>query len=257
MTEPGRSVDAFHRGGFHVVQPTDRGHRSGMDAMMLAAAVPNNFGGTLADLGAGAGAAGLAVASRCPASRVVLVEKSTEMAAFARETLALSSNSHLAGRAEVVEADVALAGRARVGAGLADASFDFAIMNPPFNAARDRATPDLLKQSAHIMAPDLFESWIRTAAAIVRPRGGLALIARPDSLEAVLAAVKGRFGDCRIVPVLPRADKPAIRIILRGERGSRKALSLEPPLILHNASGHGHAARADDVCNGRASLFGD
>jgi hypothetical protein len=42
-----------------------KGHRSGMDAMMLAAAVPGSFAGRLADLGAGAGAAGLAVASRC------------------------------------------------------------------------------------------------------------------------------------------------------------------------------------------------
>ncbi|KJS21015.1 MAG: hypothetical protein VR78_00650, partial [Hoeflea sp. BRH_c9] len=54
---PGYSVDAFHNGGFHLLQPLGSGHRAGMDAMLLAATVPEGARGTLADLGAGAGAA--------------------------------------------------------------------------------------------------------------------------------------------------------------------------------------------------------
>jgi tRNA1(Val) A37 N6-methylase TrmN6 len=259
MSEDGgaTTLDAFHRGDFHVVQPARGSHRAGMDAMMLAAAVPGGFAGSLADLGAGAGAAGLAVASRCPASRVVLVERSPEMAACARESIAHPQNSRIAGRAQVVEMDVTLTGKARVLAGLADSAFDFAIMNPPFNEGRDRPTPAALKRDAHVMEPDLFERWIRTAAAIVKPRGGLALIARPQSLQAILAALSGRFGGNRIVPVLPRATEPAIRIIVRGTRGSRAGMTIEPALVLHGETGHGHAPRADKVCNGRESLFGD
>lgn len=251
------TLDAFHRGDFFVVQPAHGGHRSGMDAMMLAAAVPGSFAGRLADLGAGAGAAGLAVASRCPRSNVVLVERAPEVAALAAETIRHPANARLQGRAGVLVADVALSGNARIAAGLDDAGFDFAIMNPPFNERRDRPTPDTSRREAHVMPPGMFESWIRTAAAIVKPRGGIALIARPQSLPDMLAALSGRFGGCRIVPVLPRADKAAIRVIVRGVRGSRQALSLEPPLILHPETGHAHAPRADAVCNGRASLFGD
>ncbi|MBX3529146.1 MAG: methyltransferase [Rhizobiaceae bacterium] len=251
------TLDAFHRGDFFVVQPARGGHRAGMDAMMLAAAVPGGFAGRLADLGAGAGAAGLAVASRCPAARVVLVERSPQMAAFARETIAHAQNGRVAGRAEVLEADVTLAGKARVAAGLEDSAFDFAIMNPPFNEARDRPTPAALKRDAHVMEPDLFERWVRTAAAIVKPSGAVALIARPQSIAAILVALSGRFGGCRIVPVLPRATEAAIRIIIRGTRGSRAGLAIEPPLVLHGETGHGHAPRADRVCNGRESLFGD
>ncbi|TIW14778.1 MAG: methyltransferase, partial [Mesorhizobium sp.] len=54
---PAHTVDAFHRGRFWLVQPSQGGHRAGMDAMMLAAAVPSGFSGRLADFGAGAGAA--------------------------------------------------------------------------------------------------------------------------------------------------------------------------------------------------------
>src|SRR5690606_27534831 len=111
------TVDAFHRGDFFLVQPR-RGHRSGMDAMMLAAAVPSGFAGRLADLGAGAGAAGLAVASRCPSSRVVLVERSPQMMAYAHRTLDLEENARLRQRAELLVADVTLTGRDRLAAGL-------------------------------------------------------------------------------------------------------------------------------------------
>lgn len=251
------TIDAFHRGNFWLVQPDGKGHRAGMDAMTLAAAVPNGFSGRLADFGAGAGAAGLAVASRCPRSQVVLVERSPEMGAYAERTLAYSGNSHLAGRASVLVADVALTGKERVAAGLGDSSFDYAIMNPPFNARHDRATPDLLKQQAHIMDDGMFELWIRSAAAVVRPRGGLAIIARPQSLQTILAALGGRFGNAEIVPVHARPDAAAIRIVIRAVRASRAGLTLRPPLVLHDDASDLFSPRADAINNGRASLFND
>lgn len=250
------SIDAFHRGRFFLAQPRERGHRAGMDAMMLAAAVPSTFAGRIADFGAGAGAAGLAVASRCAAASVVLVERAPEMAAFARRSLALPENAAIAQRVSVLAADVTLTGKRRVAAGLADGSFDFVVMNPPFNAHHDRATPDELKREAHVMDADLFAAWIRSAAAVVRPRGGLAAIARPTSLRAMLDAMEGRFGKAEIVAVHPRAGEAAIRIIVRALRASRAPLSIRPPLVLHD-DGDLFSARADAINNGRASLFGD
>jgi tRNA1(Val) A37 N6-methylase TrmN6 len=249
--------DAFHRGNFWLVQPAAKGHRAGMDAMMLAAAVPSRFSGRLADLGAGAGAAGLAVASRCPAAHVVLVEREREMTTFAERTLALGENRHLCDRITVLAADVGLAGKAREAAGLTNASFDFAVMNPPFNAPHDRATPDALKRQAHVMEDGLLERWIRTAAAIVRPRGSLALIARPASLPAIFGALKGRFGNATIKAVHPHPDTLAIRVVVRAVRGTRGAPSLAPPLALHDANGDRFCAHAEAINNGRASLFGD
>jgi tRNA1(Val) A37 N6-methylase TrmN6 len=250
-----RTVDAFHRGDFFLVQPRGRGHRAGMDAMMLAAAVPSGFAGRLADFGAGAGAAGLAVASRCKRCEVVLVELSPDMAEYGRLTLAHPDNRHLAARASLLEADVTLTGKRRQAAGLADGSFDFVIMNPPFNSGVDRPSPDALKRQAHVMVGS-FEGWLRTAAAVVRPGGGVAIIARPDSLEPMLAALKGRFGGAAILPIHPRAEAPAIRIVLRAVRGSRAGLALHPPLVLHE-EGDRFSERADAINNGRASLFGD
>jgi tRNA1(Val) A37 N6-methylase TrmN6 len=254
---PAYTVDGFHRGRFFLVQPAGNGHRAGMDAMMLAAAVPSAFSGRLADFGAGAGAAGLAILSRCPKAKTVLVERAEEMAAFADATLSHPGNAHLGDRATVLRADVTLAGRARQTGGLADRSFDFVVMNPPFNAAQDRATPDALKRQAHVMEDGLFERWLRSAAAVLRPRGGVAIIARPEQLQPILDALANRFGNAEMIAVHPRPDAAAIRIIIRAVRGARGKLSLCPPLIMHEGSGNAFSARADMIGNGLAPLFGD
>ena len=248
------SCDSFHRGAFHVLQPL-KGHRSGIDAMILAAAVPASFSGTICDLGAGAGAAGLAVAARCEGAHVTLVDNALQMVAMARKTVALEHNAAIASRIRVVEADVAARRPQREAAGLADNAFDFAIMNPPFNDARDRQTPDDAKRGAHVMKDGLLEDWVRTAAALVKTRGGLAVIARPQSLAAILDAMDGRFGGAKIVPIHPRPSMAAIRIMVRAVRASRAPLSLMPGLVLHGESGDSFTPQADAINNGRAGLF--
>lgn len=240
-----------------LVQPAGRGHRAGLDAMILAAAVPGSFSGHLADLGAGAGAAGMAVAARCRQARVALIERDDLMCKYALATLAHPANSTVAGRGHVIKADVALKGADRTKAGLSDCTYDFVIMNPPFNDRRDRASSDALRRHAHVMAEDVFEDWLRTAAAIAKPGAGLALIARPGSVKLVLDAIEQRFGRARLLAIHPRPGESAIRFVLRAQKGSRGTLSIEPPLVLHGDNGHQFDSHAEAIINGQASLFGD
>src|SRR5579871_3449186 len=74
--------DAFLGGKLRLRQPKS-GHRAGHDAMLLAAATPARPGDRVADLGAGVGAAGLAVARRVSAIDLVLVEGDDGLAALA------------------------------------------------------------------------------------------------------------------------------------------------------------------------------
>ncbi|UTO27780.1 tRNA1(Val) (adenine(37)-N6)-methyltransferase [Bartonella harrusi] len=249
------TMDSFHRGKFYLVQPRKYGHRSGMDAMLLASLVPNNLKGKVVDLGAGAGAAGLAVAARCLKVHVTLVERSAFMASYAQKTLMLKQNEKLAGRICLLEADITLKGKNRLKAGLIDNFFDFAIMNPPFNNPIDRKTPDKQKVEAHVMSESMFDHWLRSAAAIVKPGGYLGLIARPQSLNDILHALEGRFGGTCIIPVHARATTAAMRILLYAKRGSKAALSILPALVMHEGNDHAFSSRIDAINNGRISLW--
>ena len=190
-------------------------------------------------------------------SAVIAFGLTAAMAEFARATLEHPSNHALGGRASVLQADVALAGKARVAAGLADTCVDYVIMNPPFNAEADRPTPKTLKREAHVMEASALADWMRSAAAVVRPRGGLAAIVRPEQIGAVLEALAGRFGSTEVKPIHARADAAAIRIVVRATRGARGKLVLRPPLFLHAPGSDRFSTEADAINNGLASLFGD
>src|SRR5688572_15326615 len=74
--------DAVLGGRLRLMQPR-RGHRVGHDAILLAAATGGVPGDHVVDLGAGVGAAGLALAARVAGLDVTLVEIDAELAALA------------------------------------------------------------------------------------------------------------------------------------------------------------------------------
>src|SRR5690242_14754031 len=81
--------DAVLGGRLRLLQPR-RGHRVGHDAILLAAATAARPGETAIDLGAGVGAAGLALALRVPGVSVTLVEIDPQLAVLAAENASLN-----------------------------------------------------------------------------------------------------------------------------------------------------------------------
>ncbi|MCP1198257.1 tRNA1(Val) (adenine(37)-N6)-methyltransferase [Notoacmeibacter sp. MSK16QG-6] len=254
-TESDTTLDAFHRGRFYLVQPKKQGHRAGLDAMLLASALPRTFTGTVVDLGAGSGAAGLGVLSRCPQAKAVLVENAPVMIDCAAKTLMHPQNAGLASRASLVSADAGAAAQSRRAAGLADHSAHAVILNPPFNDPRDRSTTDPLRREAHVMTQTLLEDWLRTAAAMSKAGAWCAMIFRPRHLTEALSAMSGRFGGLGLRFVQARPMAPAIRLIIRGRRNDRAPLTVHPPLVLHGESGSAFAPEADALINGEADFF--
>jgi tRNA1(Val) A37 N6-methylase TrmN6 len=229
-----RSVtdDAFLGGALRILQPKD-GYRAGVDAVLLAASAPAKAGRRerVLDVGAGVGVVGLAVARRIADATVVLVERDPRLAELARANV---EHNGLSERVRVIEADVErpLNGQPAIAA-LAE-SFDHVLANPPFHTeGRGTAAADTAKAAANAMAEGSFVGWSRFLAAMARPSGTAAVIHKAEALAALLAACEGRFGALEVLPIHPRQDATAIRVIVRGTKGSRGPLSLLPQLTLH------------------------
>jgi tRNA1(Val) A37 N6-methylase TrmN6 len=249
------TVDLLLGGRFAVVQPARGHHRAGLDALLLAAALPEGAAGRLADLGAGVGTAGFAAAARHADLDVTLVEREPLLAALARAALALPENAGFGARVAVVEADVTAGGRARLAAGLAPASFDHVLMNPPFFSPREmRASPAAGRAGAHMLPDGGLDAWIRTAAALARPHGRLALVFKGDGLADILAALKGRFGAALVHPVCPRAGEPATRLVVTAEKGRRTPPRVMPGLVLHPPGSSRYLPAAEAILNGERGL---
>jgi len=221
------SDDALLGGRLVLRQPL-RGHRFGHDAVLLAAAIPARMGEHATELGAGVGAAGLALALRVEGLVVTLVEFDPNLAALARENAARNA---LADRVRVVCLDVAAPVAQFAAAGLALDSADHVLMNPPFNVPHN-LSPDQARRLAHAGSPGTLAQWINTAARLLRPQGALTLIWRADGLADVLTALAPGFGAIAIVPVYPKPGAAAIRVLVSAAKTSNAPLSLLPGLVL-------------------------
>jgi tRNA1(Val) A37 N6-methylase TrmN6 len=222
--------DAILDGRLRLHQPA-RGHRVGLDAMLLANAVRSP--GRALDLGAGVGSVGLIFATLNPEARVALVEREADSLALARRNIA---DNALRERVTAIEADLFAGEAVRVAAGLARESADLVLTNPPFAAQGEgRASPDANRRRAHVMHGGSLDDWLRAAASCLRPGGQLAMIHRADALGEVLAACNARFGGVTLRFVHAGDKAPAVRLLLVATKGSRAPLVIAPPIFIGEA----------------------
>ncbi|WP_417680522.1 tRNA1(Val) (adenine(37)-N6)-methyltransferase [Roseibium sp.] len=230
--------DAFLGGLVHVHQPKKGRHRAGLDAVYLAAALPDGTKGHVVDLGAGVGTAGLCAAARLAEINVTLVEIDPLVLNLANEALADPANSVFAGRVKVLEADITAKGSERHAAGLTPGLANHVIMNPPYYPPGSfRASPAIARASAHMLDDRGLEPWAKTATDILREGGSLTVIFRADGLRELLDVLTGRFGAIDVIPLRPRPDAPATRILIRAIRASKAPLQLQPGFVLHKGDG--------------------
>lgn len=226
--------DAALGGRLHLLQPR-RGHRFGHDAILLAAATPAVAGDMVIDLGAGVGAAGLAVAARVAGTRLGLIEKDAMLARLAARN---AERNGFGGAAKVATLDVTSSRREFNDAGFAAGSADCVLMNPPFHEA-GHANPsrDPGRRAAYIGGSHVLAAWITCAERLLCAGGVLTLIYRADALDTVLALVTRDFGGIAVLPVYSKPAAAAIRVIVGARKGGRGSLTLCPALILNDGEG--------------------
>ena len=232
------SDDAVLGGRLTLRQPLS-GHRVGHDAILLAAATGGRAGELAVDLGAGVGAAGLALAARVAGLKVTLVEIDAALSRLAADNARLNRLDDRVGAVTCDAEDVS----ALAAAGLAAGSADRVLMNPPFHdARRHNVSPDARRRLAHAGDLGLLARWIASAAFLLKPHGVLTLIWRADETDDVLRALAGEFGALAVLPVQPRDQAPAIRVLVRAVKGGTGAPAYRPALILNDAQGRPTAA---------------
>jgi tRNA1(Val) A37 N6-methylase TrmN6 len=243
------TVDAFLGGRVEAVQPASGHHRSGLEAVLLAATLEVGSKGRVIDLGAGAGVAGLCAACRCPGVVVSLVEREPFLVGCARQALEREANAAFAGRLEILQADIG--DRANSWATTADE----VLINPPFHEERaGSASPAPARVNAHVLGGEGLQMWVKTAAAMLKPRARATFIFRADGLAQLLSAIGQRFGGLDILPIQPRPALAAHRIMLSGRKGTRAPLQLLPPLVLHGEAGNAFRPEIEAVLRDGAAL---
>lgn len=244
-TPPQIVENGLLNGRVRLRQPA-RGYRAGMDAALLAAAVPALPGQTVIEAGCGAGAVLMQIAARRPGVRLMGIERDPAIAALAVENAALND---VAATTTIHSGDVAAGFRA-----LDAAPGDWAVSNPPFfdDAGALRA-PAEGKRGAW-MADDGLKAWTGFLLKAVREGGRVVVIHRADRLADLLALLGGKAGSFAVRPIHPFADEPAKRVLVQAIKTGRAPLRLLPPLVLHDREGAKHSPQAEAILRGEAAL---
>ena len=237
--------DAVLDGRVRLRQPA-RGYRAGLDAALLAAACDAGPGARVIEAGCGAGAALLAAAARRPGARFTGVERDAAALALAGENITLNG---LADRVQAVAGDV---GRRFASLGLP--AFDAAMANPPFFDDAGALRGPAAERRGAWMADDGLAGWLGVLCKAVREGGTITLIHRADRLADILALLAPKAGSAQVRPVLPFADQPAKRVLVRAIKTGKAPMRLLPALVLHDREGGKHTLEAEAILRGQAAL---
>lgn len=218
------------------------GHRTGLEPVLLAAAIPARPGERVLEGGTGSGAALLCLAARVARIAGVGIERDATMADIARANVAANGFDGL----EIVPADLT--------AWQPHAPFDHAFANPPWHDAAGTPSPDGGREAARRGTQSLLDAWVAALARPLRARGTLTLAIAAGVLPTALAACQAAgCGSPAVLPLWPKDGREAKLLLLQAVRGGRGPFRLLPGLLLHKAGG-GFTATADAVLRHGAAL---
>ncbi len=213
--------ETFLDGRVRVAQPQS-GFRSGLDAVMLAAAVPARAGDQVLELGAGAGTASLCLAARVPGLAITGVELDPESIDLARRNALANGVDATFVAADIFDLPQDL-----------KRDFDHVFANPPFHG-EGHASP-VPARAAALMDGGRLGDWLKLGLQRTVSGGYFTAILRADRLNEALAALPQR-GTCAF-PLWPRAGEAPKRVIVQARKGSQAPFALLPGLLLHAGEG--------------------
>ncbi len=220
-----------------------RGHRSGLEPVLMAACVAARPGQRVLEGGTGAGAGLLCLTARVPRLSGLGIELDPALAALARRNLAANGATGV----EVLTAD--LTGAEAVPCG----RFHHAFANPPWHAGT--ASPDNARDVARRSSPGLLSLWVASLCRGLRHRGSLTLALPAAALaEATSALRSSGCGGISVLPLWPRPGVAARLVLVRGALGSRAGSILHPGLVLHQTDGR-FTEQAEAILRGGATLW--
>jgi len=213
--------------GNGVVVYTDRDHRIGTDACLLAAFAAPRKNDTACDFGTGCGTIPLLwFAGQSPPKAAFAIEIQPGAAELVREGIA---HSKLEERLQIVQGDI----RALPDV-LPKGGFDVVTCNPPYKpvGAGVLSGSDSDKIARHETTCTL-DDVCKAAAKLLRFGGRLCVCQLPERLPDLLCSMRAhRIEPKRLRFVHKNAQSPPWLVLCEGKLGSKPFLQVEAPLLL-------------------------
>ncbi|TVM18007.1 methyltransferase [Oceanidesulfovibrio indonesiensis] len=224
--------------------------RFSVDALLLACFARELRGGRepmTADLGAGCGVVGLALALMREDIRITGVEIEPALVGAAADN---NARLGLADRVRVVEADVAnlrggIGNMSEMVHALAPESMDAVVANPPYREpGRGRRPAGEVREAALSETRGALDDFIAAASYLLKNRGQAFFVFSAEGVSRLFAHMTAhRLEPKRLRAVHSCADKPARLVLVEARKNGGPELLWEPPLVMYEKSSAGGRGR--------------
>ncbi len=210
-----------------ILQPVE-GYRASTDAVILSS-MPESLkkGGKILDMGSGTGPISLCLARRLDNVQIVGLEIQDELIELSNKSAELNGfqnrvkfEKHNIKNKKIEMHD----------------QFDICITNPPYSEV-DMKSPKKHKATAHNFDGLGLKDWINFGIRALKPRGVFYMINRAEALSEIISIIYGKLGAIKVIPIYSKEGEDAKRVVVIGQKDSRKALVIDKGLVVHNKDG--------------------
>lgn len=252
------SSDLYFNGQVVIKQPLD-GYRSNLDTVLLSASIESNARGRLLDLGCGVGTAFLLAAYRSPELSVVGLDCFEACVSLAQDNIGVNA---MQSRAHAVYGDVLNMRWARSevvlkgcagGDVLAEGTFDYVIMNPPYFIDKTTCLPSsLYKRQAFFAKEGDMHVWSKVAYQALKHKGTLYVIQSASRLAEVVASMAPLFGGVTLLPLQSKEGGEVKRFLIKARKNTKEPSKVLSSFVLHHEGGY--TQKMDKILSGEEYL---
>jgi len=222
--------DSILDGSITLIQPK-HGYRFSIEAILLARFARANTRDRVLELGAGCGVVSIMIAALYRPREVVAIEIQPPLADMITRNAAINALKSV----NAINADL----RQKKIAGVAPASFDLVVANPPYRAASSgRENPDHSRRMARGEGATVLMDFVAAARRYARTRGRVAFVFTARRSAELISAMRSyQLEPKRIRFVHPQIATPASVILIEARAAGGIEVAIEPPLILYARPG--------------------
>jgi len=203
------------------------GYKASIDPVLLAASIPCKGEQRVLDVGCGAGAAALCLATRMPSIQVIGIDYQTQLVLLANKIAQLN---RLKSRAQFYVCNLVSPIE-----WLQSAVFDHVMANPPYHKkGSGNVSPDPLKVAANFEGDVSLKQWVLFCFEHVVDFGTVTFVHRYDRKDELIFLLE-KHGLVSVLPLWPKIHGVgAKRVLVQTVKGAVGNTKLMPGLVLHD-----------------------
>lgn len=230
LVKSGERIDDLQLKGLKIIQNPE-GFCFGIDAVLVSNFAQIKKNGLVVDLGTGTGIIPLLVAGKSSARKIYGVEIQEAVANMAKRSVLLNN---LADRIEIVQDNLN-----HIHEHLEKGIADVVISNPPYMATGNAiVNPVSYKAISRHEVLCTLEDVIRTAATLLREKGGFYMVHRPSRLVDIVALCRQYKLEPKLLRfVHPKEGKAPNILLIKCIKSGNPELRFLPPLNVYDQKG--------------------